>query len=449
MPVSDETVVETNGVTVSKFFNAEDFPVPAVAFDVSSTRDGGVTLTITDEIPEEFGIDQIGFHPEYGSEHWTATGDGVVRFEREIDAGESFTTVYGVRMEDDQDETPFLSAPEIDVDGPDIEDAIPPESSDVVRELAGGDRDTVPGLEDEDTTDHEFGSVEADVGDADVDTPVTDDAEILGDDAGLTDIGGTEPEDADDTSPDTDGQPADNTTGTGAALEATATTDGDDTADADPPTDTVAADTSAADDAAGVDAAPRDGSEIVAALADAIRNDAVADEDLATIQDAMGGVPESTRVELTHLQSRVSEIEAYTDALESFIDDNGTAQDVLNDLEDDVADLETELSTVRDDVAGVEQSVDAAADDRAALHERVDDVEATVGAVDDLESSLDRLRGDVDALDERLADTEDDVLALADVSGDVDALEADVAELSEHVDAIDDWRDQLSDVFSA
>ncbi|MFB6270500.1 MAG: hypothetical protein ABEH83_11180, partial [Halobacterium sp.] len=159
--MSDETVVETGGVTVSKFFNAEDFPVPAVAFEVDSSRDDAVTLRIVDEIPDEFGIDQIGFHPEYGSEHWTASGDGVVRFEREIEPGESFTTVYGVRMEEGQDETPFLSAPTVEIEGEDIDDVVPPESTSVVRELAGGERETVPGLEDDGELEVEAGGVES------------------------------------------------------------------------------------------------------------------------------------------------------------------------------------------------------------------------------------------------------------------------------------------------
>lgn len=503
--MSDETVVETEGVTVNKFFNAEDFPVPAVAFDVSSSRDAEVTLTITDEIPDEFGIDQIGFHPEYGSEHWTATGDGVVRFEREVEAGEEFTTVYGVRMEDGQDETPFLSAPSVDVDGEDIDDVVPPESTDVVRELAGGERDTVPGLEDDGEQAGEADELEAEVeagagagAGAGLDSTVTDDAEILGDEAGLTDSGTgddadeldtglgadgsddarvTEESEADplgaeedgDTEPSSaggsfDSEADDETAAAGTALDtgsALSDDDDDDEANDFGVDDEQGADlgttgagdtetpepTDAAAPAAG--GAALDETAVASALAEAIRNDAVDDDDLETIQDAMGGVTQSTEVEIDHLQSRVSELEAYTDALEAFIDENGPAQDLLADLEDDVTALEDDLAAVHDDVAAVEDSVEAANEDRDDLWARVDDVEAKFGAVDDLEESLDRLRGDVDALDERLSDAEDDVLAVEAVEADVDALEADLAEVSEHVDEIDEWRDQLSDVFGA
>jgi peptidoglycan hydrolase CwlO-like protein len=489
--VSDETVVETDGVTVSKFFNAEDFPVPAVAFEVSSSRDADVTLSITDEIPDEFGIDQIGFHPEYGSEHWTATGDGVVRFEREVAAGEEFTTVYGVRMENGQDETPFLSAPSVDVDGEDIDDVVPPESTDVVRELAGGERDTVPGLEDDDEDGLEA-EVEVEAGAAagtgDIDA-VTDDAEILGDEGGLIDddeeneadasddaddvdpaVGdsGTEPlaaeEDGDSDPPSGTGSFGDEGDDEGTALDAGSSfgDDGDDedglgTSGSDVDASGTDLEAELEDDAdddtgpvgAAAGAGGFDEGEVAAALAEAIRNDQVADEDLETIQGALGGVPQSTEVEIDHLQSRVSELEAYTDALEAFIDENGPAQEVLSEFEDDVEDLENELADVHADVASVEESLADADEDREALWTEVEEVQSKAGAVDDLEESLERLRGDVDALDERLADTEEDVLALADVEDDIESLEDDLDDVEETVEEIDEWRDQLSDVFGA
>ncbi|MFB6072403.1 MAG: hypothetical protein ABEJ88_05475 [Halobacterium sp.] len=452
--MSDETVVETDGVTVSKFFNAEDFPVPAVAFDVSSSRDDEVTLSIVDEIPDEFGIDQIGFHPEYGSEHWTASGDGVVRFERDVEPGDSFTTVYGVRMEDGQDEAPFLSAPEVDVQGEDIDEVVPPESTDVVRELAGGERDTVPGLEDE--------GVEAEVA-ADVDEDVTsiadDDAEIL---EGDVDLGGSEPdetgvEEVTDQSPDVDAEApsfADDEDGEADAAESGAEV----ASDAEADTETGAATGTEATQERG--AGPRaesteeavagdgtepaepgfDASDVAGALAEAIRNDEVADEDLETLDDAFGGVSRSTEVEIEHVQSRVSELEAYTDSLEGFIDENGPAQEVLADLEDDVVSLENDL-------AEVEASVENAADERETLRDRVDDVEAGLEAVADVEDAIERLRGDVEALDERVTDTEEAVLDVEGVDEDVDDLEDDLEDLEETVEEIEQWRDQLSDVF--
>ena len=465
--MSDETVVETGGVTVSKFFNAEDFPVPAVAFEVHSSREDAVTLRIVDEIPDEFGIDQIGFHPEYGSEHWTASGDGVVRFEREIDARESFTTVYGVRMEDGQDETPFLSAPTIEIEGEDIDDVVPPESTSVVRELAGGERDTVPGLEDDEEIEVEAGDVESlEAEDAEI---LEGDIDLGDPDEGVTD----ETVAADDEEPEVEPEPEPEDTAGRSETEADAAVDepttepeaegfgaeqpdppaaeedieapeadgfGDDESDAEPP----------AAEAAEPQAASEvefDASDLVGTLADAIRNDEVSDDDLDTLQDAFGGASNSTHVEIDHLQSRVSELEAYSDALEAFIDEEGTAQQLVSDIEGDVAALSTELDDLNGEFAEVEASVENAADDREAIRGRIGDVEADVAAVDDLEETVERVRGDVEALDERLADAEDDLLDVDELEAGVHDLEDDLEDLEEHVDDIDQWREQLSDVF--
>ena len=182
--LSDESVVETEGMKVTKSFDAEGFPVPAVTFRVESDRNDPVGLRITDEIPEGFGIEQIGFHPDYGSEHWTATGEGVVRFERTVNPGEAFTTVYGIRMADDEEPTPFLEAPSVEVDPSaieeeEIDEVVPKESSEVVRELASGERDTVPGLEEEEEA-PAAEAAEAEGVEAEGPADPLDDAEILG-----------------------------------------------------------------------------------------------------------------------------------------------------------------------------------------------------------------------------------------------------------------------------
>lgn len=489
--MSDETVVETDGVSVSKFFNAEDFPVPAVAFEVASSREESVTLSIVDEIPDEFGIDQIGFHPEYGSEHWTASGDGVVRFERELDPGESFTTVYGVRMEEGQDETPFLSAPVVELQGENIDEVVPPESTEVVRELAGGERDTVPGLEDEAELEAEVG---AGAEDSDVESLPDDDAEILegdldlgeaGDEPGLStdaeagagddqhEIENDEPEQTEgidaedgtdvdtdtdaDSDVDIDGKPE---SAAEPVTEPEAEGFGADQPDAsadeagieDPETaglhgdeDEGSADAGAASETA--ETAQFQAGDLVGALADAIRNDEVSDEDLETLQAAFGGVPNSTQVEIEHLQTRVSELEAYSDALEAFIDDEGTAEQLVTDIENEVAGLSTELSELGDELAEVETSVEDAAGDREALEERVAGVEANAAVVDELEETVERVRGDLDALDERVEDAEEAVLDVDELEDDLDDLEDDLEDVEDHVDEIEQWRSQLSDVF--
>ncbi|MBS3760462.1 MAG: hypothetical protein KGY43_03145, partial [Halodesulfurarchaeum sp.] len=114
--MTEEQVVQVDGVQVSKSFDAEGFPVPAVTLSIKSNRDEPVALELTESVPEQFDIDQIGFHPDYGSDDWNARSDGTLRFEREIDPGESMTTVYGIRMDDRTDPSPLLDEPAIEVE---------------------------------------------------------------------------------------------------------------------------------------------------------------------------------------------------------------------------------------------------------------------------------------------------------------------------------------------
>lgn len=449
--VTDETVVESDGVRVTKSFDADGFPVPAVRFDVVSTTDEETTLTITDEIPDEFDIDQIGFHPEYGSEHWTATGDGVVRFQRTIEANEEFTTVYGVRMEDDEEPTAFLDTPTVtvgeDTESTGIEDVVPPESSDIVRELASGKRDSIPGLEDEDaevaapgeTNEplldalHDDSSeivdaeaVEASVSDADT----GDSAEV---DAGEPATG---PDEAEPTVAEiaAGGQGVDETT------EDSTSEDGDATDSADAALQEVAEEeTTTVDDPdpdvvepeAGQPPEPVTAADVAAELASQIRSGDVDDDDLAVLRDELA--PKRENVQIEHLQARVSEMEAYADALGAFIDENGDARGILEDLQ-------SEVETMQGTVDSLESSLEDADDERTDLRESLDEVETRLEALDDVEERVDRVSGDVDALDERLGGVEDSVSEIDELSGDIEDLRTEIREMKQ-------WRDQLSDVF--
>jgi len=82
------TTVDEDGIRVEKSFTDDAFPVPAVMYELSSTREDPVRVRIVDRIPESFPMDRIGFHPEYESENWTAYKDHRVEFERVVDPGD-------------------------------------------------------------------------------------------------------------------------------------------------------------------------------------------------------------------------------------------------------------------------------------------------------------------------------------------------------------------------
>ena len=471
--------VSADGVSVTKSFETDEFPVPTVVFEVTSERGDPVTARIVDEVPEEFEMDHVGFHPDYESENWTAYPDHRVEYERRLDAGESVRTVYGVRIDDLSEGEQFLGEPQVEaelvgeldasdeeddpVEDTTMSDIAPQDRTDVVRDVAGGDADALPGMDGAEADDDsileaessdemiEMGGEEASEDDAEPepespsDDPLNlaeheaataDTAADLGDSQGGDDEFDTEQDDEDGAEDDADEVVAEDDADEAAAGLTEESTDTD-------------------DEATTADGVAADSESVAAALAAEIRAGEVAEDDLAAIRDEVGG-SRSTGVELEHLQSRVSELEAYTEALEAFIDENGTATQLLSSVEDDLeaidetvsevaADVETNTdarSQIRADVSDLRADVDAVAgvdEDVASLEERFDEMS------EDVESALtdlDHLRGDLDALDERVSATEEDLDEVEDIEDDLDDLEDDIEELRE-------WRDELTDVFGA
>jgi len=92
-------------------------------------------------------------------------------------------------------------------------------------------------------------------------------------------------------------------------------------------------------------AGPEFDGSIAARLAAEIRDGTVDDDDLETIQselDLEPAGPEIAKVE--HLQTRVEEVTAYTDALETFLEENGTGAQLIEELQTDLEGLEDDLA---------------------------------------------------------------------------------------------------------
>jgi hypothetical protein len=160
---NDALEVLQDGIQVEKRFEAEEFPVPAIRFGITSERDEAVTVRIADDIPQEFSMDGVGFHPDYEAENWTAYEDHHVEYERTLQPGEQVVTVYGVRASTMEEVQSFLTEPTVRAvepsgdgqshgaearsDDPTLEEIAPKESSQVVRDVLSGDRESVPGAD--------------------------------------------------------------------------------------------------------------------------------------------------------------------------------------------------------------------------------------------------------------------------------------------------------------
>jgi predicted nucleic acid-binding Zn-ribbon protein len=415
----EEVTVASNGLTVIKTFEADAFPVPAIAFRINSDRTEAVTVRLVDDVPENVAVEDLGFHPEYGSEYWTIEDDEIT-FEREIEAEEQYTTVYGIRATGTDNVEQFLTEPEIaEVDPPlEGEDGVVGGSgSDVVRDVISGNADSVPGLEDEEAEEEDIGTLDLTDPNAEGAEADPDEVDLLGDedetDEEAEDAAETEAEDADEEeSKEPDEQEAD----TGEETEA----ESDETEDTEPDT-----------------GGSLDVESVASALATEIEEGEVDDDDLEVLRseleiESSGGTGGAVEARIEKLQSDVTELDAYVDALEEFLEENGTGQDLIEGLQEDVSNLEDQLGGLEDDiedntqqVSALEDSVEGIQGDLQSLKGDVkdvdDDIDSIQGAIDDLEGELD----DIDEVDDRVDDIEDDIVELK------------------------EWREQLSNVLGA
>lgn len=406
----------SDGVSVEKSFEPDDFPVPAIAFVLHAERDEAVSVRLVDTVPSHVPPEDIGFHPKYGAEYWGVEGDTIV-FEREFEPGEEYTTVYGLRGGDAEDVEEFMTEPTIEKVDPPLEEA---DAGQTVRDVIG------------DTAADESDEAEEAVSSVDEDDESDDVASAV------------EKVDTDE--------------------EATDESDDMDLPDAD----------GAASGAASVAAIP-EGESLVSALAEEIRSGDVEDEAVEELRDALGVDLASASVEarIEHLQSSVSDLEAYTEALEEFLDENGDAQRLISDVKADFEeaterfdDLESKAEAAEeaansvddrleeqfDELEGrleeelddVEKRVETALED---VEETIDDVDETVeqkvsAELDELWSAVDDAAEDVSAVSEELESLREEVGEATDDR--IETVEAKLDELSQELDELAEMRDRLT-----
>ncbi|WP_276261443.1 hypothetical protein [Haloglomus litoreum] len=418
-----KVVVERGGVSVEKSFEPDDFPVPAIAFVIHSDREESTDIRIVDQVPDDVPAQDIGFHPKYGADFWSVEDDQIV-FEREFEAGEEYTTVYGLRAKDTDDIQRFLTEPSIEgVEG-----------EESVSDIIGDDEETEDSDSEADGPDTSLdlddpldAADESDADEADTEGDAPRPAQASADDLESaiasvdTDVedGETEPAAEDDGDIDV-------TVGTA-----------EDTAD----TEEAAGHGDGAAEAVAVD-------DLAATLAAQIRAGDVAEEDLATLSEALGPdiddlsteaeVPGHVEAKLDKLQSDVDEVAAYTAALEEFLDDAGTADDLLA--------LKEEFEDVHASVERLEGTVDAVESDVSAVDDRLDTVDERLEAVGRTTDSLDDR---VDTIETDVADLRADLRAMEDELGDdladrVADVEAELEEMEDDIQTLDNLRQALA-----
>ncbi len=338
-----EPTVTVGEITVTKSYETDEFPVPAVAFRLRSEREDEAMVRLVDSVPDGVPPEDLGFHPDYGSDHWSVkNGDAV--FERRLDPGEEYQTVYGIRTTD-HDPEQFMTDPELDVQGLGDDEAEEADdtgvsdrdSSQAARDVISGEGN-VSGLDDEDDTVEEV------------------------------DISGTE---------------------SSKTAETTETATPDET---ERESRTSETDTGVTLPAGGVGAA----------LAAEIRAGDLSESDRELLAEELKEESAGNEVRLTHLQSRISDLEAYTDALEDFIDEHGPARRLIEDLTDQLEEIEEELENLdsratenEDGIETLDSRTKENANDIDALDERIDDAQSEIG---ETQESVEELRSDIESI---------------------------------------------------
>lgn len=209
--------------------------------------------------------------------------------------------------------------------------------------------------------------------------------------------------------------------------------------------------------------------EILPRLIEQLEADAVDDQHLERLREHLGiDSRNSIAAKIQHLRGKVDDLEAYSDALEALIDEEGDARQMLEDLRtevdrtdaelrelsDRVSALEVGQSNLREEVAAVDDSItslDGYVRDLEGRHSReiigvdakVDRLEERVtDAVDDLQTDIDRLdecKADIESVEDELSDLRRLKPAVAalhiehetleGVEAEVDSMKNDLAEL--------------------
>lgn len=160
---------------------------------------------------------------------------------------------------------------------------------------------------------------------------------------------------------------------------------------------------------------------------------------------------DGVEVKLEHLTNRVSELEAYTDALEAFIDEEGTAEEIFTELR-------TDLGETNEQVRAIQSRIDTLEKDQSTIEDRISQLDESIESLDSFVRELDgrhsrEIMG-VDAkidraeigFDESLTELESDLEALRNRVDDVETLEASVMNLESDVEELQELNARLESI---
>jgi uncharacterized coiled-coil DUF342 family protein len=388
--------ITREGVSVEKSFEPDDFPVPAIAFVIRSERDVPVDVKLVDTVPDDIQAEDIGFHPKYGAEHWRNEGDELI-FERTFEAGEEYTTVYGLRARDTDDVGRFLGEPELAEVDP------PKDSSDVVRDVIGEGND--PGTSDDD--------LEAAIAAADVESAPEDPSASQSGTAGAPSVA---PESV---------APESIASMLAESIRAGQVSDSD---------------MEVLRDALGNGGG---GSKSLEVRIDHLQSEVA---DLKAYSDALEEFIDENgeartlvrelRETIEGLEGDVSEVES---SMESVSGEVTEATERIDDLGEDVSRIDEEVDRVGTDVDEVGSEVADVEESLSSVEERMDELDGSISDVDEelsaVRDEIDDVRGEVDGVRDEIPE------------GRIDAIDERMDELQDELEELAEMRKRMASVF--
>lgn len=444
-----DAIVGSEEVTVTKMFDPESYSVPTIVYDID-LPDAATEVEIVDEVLGSAGPDDIGFHPEYGKEYWT-TDDSAIRFNAVFgpETG-NYVTVIGLKSAEYVDEFRD-SEPTVEVrtgeagdllegrEGgeavdPQAEGPLPPEGEPPAEGEPGEAPPAGAGA----------GGTRAAGGAVNVEAELAELRERVEAVSQRADAAAEHDEMEAEL----------------AELRERVETMGDRVENAVERANEAATEAERAAKAANevAEEARISDQDVLARLKEQIAAIDAEDEVVELREESW---TESERARVEHVESRLSELEAYTGAIEDFIDENGQARQLLEELRERHGQLETELASVRGQaqeatelVGRVENREDAAERRLDTAESRLNDLdEATAANADRLDEHDDRiaerakqLHKEIDGvrsdIDDRLDELEERIAANRD---DIDQLE----QLREELEALKELRERLNEAFGS
>ncbi|WP_436924863.1 hypothetical protein [Halosimplex amylolyticum] len=446
-------------LAVSKRLVTDEYAYPSVRLRVSIGAGEPVAVRLVESLPP--GVDEtaVGFHADEGYEHWSVAGGGRIVYEDVVRESQPVSTLYGIADADPDQLAACLDLPTVeiartdDLDAVDAADwiAIDDERIDAsIGDADGGyarpaDRQTSPtggdwgGSETTMNQNEERTNGEQDGESIERDERTEQDEQTERDERTEQDEQTerderTEQDEQTECVDESSEQPGDPEPGVGDG-EAAALTRGGTAADCDvsTPTDrTTEPGASAPDESTGpaVPTQPEPHDSVVERFAEELRRDEPSSQAVATLRSHLGAdTSGSVDAKLDHCMTRIGELDAYVDALEAFLDDEGTAEQVLGEVRDD-------LRTVEAHVEDVERRVESVEKAQSRLDNRLASVEADLDEVAELDHAVDDLDATVTETRAELTD------AVAEV-------EAEVAALGDDLESVEEWRSTVVQALSA